>query len=155
FRSHNVLVPIKVKDFILLNNKKKLDDADFYLINELNLQDSLNKLFKDLSGGEKQKVMLLRTLLLCPDIIVLDEPAAFIDFSSKDDMYSLISEYKDKKNFSVIMVSHDLHMVLKNTDWVLCLKEGKIGCSGIPSVVNENEILKSISTNYKYYTHKD
>ncbi|MDR2007559.1 MAG: metal ABC transporter ATP-binding protein [Alphaproteobacteria bacterium] len=152
---HNVLVPIRVKDFILLNSKKKLETADFGLIQQLNLENSLNKLFKDLSGGEKQKVMLLRALLLCPDIIILDEPASNIDFSSREDMYSLINEYKGKNNFSVIMVSHDLHMVLKNTDWVLCLNEGKIGCSGVPSVVNENEILKTISSNYKYYNHKD
>ncbi|MCL2567549.1 MAG: metal ABC transporter ATP-binding protein [Alphaproteobacteria bacterium] len=153
--NHNVLVPICVKDFIILNNKKKLENDDFQLIQQLNLEDSLNKLFKDLSGGEKQKVMLLRALLLCPDIIVLDEPTSNIDFSAKDDMYSLINEYRGAKNFSVIMVSHDLHMVLKNTGWVLCLKDGKICCSGIPSVVNESEILKNISLNYKYYNHKD
>lgn len=153
--NHNVLVPIKVKDFILLHSKKTLSNDDYSLINKLHLTNSLDKFFKDLSGGEKQKVMLLRSLLLKPDIVILDEPAAFIDYSSKDDMYSLINEYQSKTKCSVIMVSHDLNIVLKNTNWVLCLRDGKIGCSGTPTHVNESDIFKSISSNYKFYEHKD
>ena len=153
--NHNVLVPIKIKDFILLNSKNNLNDEDYSLINKLNLNSSLDKFFKDLSGGEKQKVMLLRSLLLKPDIVILDEPASFIDFSSKDDMYSLINEYQVKTKCSVIMVSHDLNIVLKDTNWVLCLREGKIGCSGNPTHVHESDIFKSISSNYKFYEHKD
>ncbi len=153
--NHNILVPITVKDFILLNSKRALEKNDYELINELNLQDRLNNFFNDLSGGEKQKVMLLRSLLLSPDVIILDEPASFIDYSSKYDMYSLINEYKTKNNCSIIMVSHDINIVLKDTDWVLCLREGKIGCSGTPGHVNNSDIYKNISSNYKYYEHKD
>jgi zinc transport system ATP-binding protein len=153
--NHNVLVPIKVKDFILLNSKNNLNDDDYNLINKLNLTPVLNEFFKNLSGGEKQKVMLLRSLLLNPDIVILDEPASFIDFSSKDDMYSLINDYQLKTKCSVIMVSHDLNIVLKDTNWVLCLRDGKIGCSGTPTHVHESDIFKSISSNYKFYEHKD
>ncbi len=152
----NTLVPIRVLDFILTKNKKILSTQDLLLAERLKLTTIFFEQLKELSGGEKQKVMLFRALISNPNLLILDEPISFIDFSAKNDLYSLINEYKNLYNFSVLLVSHDLNIVLKNTDWVVCINDGKIGCSGQPHHINTEESFSSVlGEDYLYYKHKD
>jgi len=85
-----------------------------------------------LSEGELKRVLLARTTLGNPDLIVLDEPTAGVDVSGEIRMYELIGELRDQLQSAVLLVSHDLHLVMSQTDQVLCLNQ-TCAVQGCPS----------------------
>lgn len=100
-----------------------------------------------LSGGELQRVLLARAILHKPDLLVLDEPVQGVDFNGEIELYALIKSIRDRNNCAVLMISHDLHIVMAETDTVLCLN-GHICCSGAPAAVTNNpEYLKLFGKN--------
>jgi len=82
-------------------------------------------------------VLLARTTLGRPDLIVLDEPTAGVDVTGEIKMYELISEFRTQLNCAILMVSHDLHLVMSKTDQVLCLNQ-HLCCSGLPESVSRH-----------------
>ena len=90
-----------------------------------------------LSGGETQRVLLARTLLRQPDLLVLDEPVQGVDVHGQVELYRLIAEVRDERDCGILMVSHDLHLVMAATDRVVCLNR-HICCSGAPETVTSD-----------------
>jgi len=88
-----------------------------------------------LSGGETQRVLLARALLRSPDLLVLDEPAQGVDVSGQSELYRLISALQETYHCGVLMISHDLHLVMANTDEVVCLNH-HVCCHGRPEHVS-------------------
>ncbi|MDC1038877.1 metal ABC transporter ATP-binding protein [Candidatus Thioglobus sp.] len=133
----NPYIPISVKDFLTLN--QKLDTFfmqqtfDLTGINEL-----LDLPLKDLSGGELQKVLLSRALLNKPNVLILDEPAQNLDVDGQMQLYKLIQDIHQNQNCAVLMVSHDLHRVMKESTQVLCLYH-HICCEGLPESILKDE----------------
>ena len=126
-------MPMTVKNFITV--RKKYDDISFKkVISEVDISQLVNKQLSVLSGGEMQRVLLARSLLNNPDLLVLDEPAQNLDISGQLSFYKLIQEIYSKRNISILMVSHDLHLVMVSTKKVLCLSN-HICCSGKPQQV--------------------
>tara|TARA_B110000977_G_scaffold147621_1_gene187120 strand:- start:215 stop:601 length:387 start_codon:yes stop_codon:yes gene_type:complete len=76
-------------------------------------------------------------MLRNPDLLVLDEPVQGVDFASEVMLYDLIKGIRDRTGCGVLMISHDLHIVMADTDTVLCLN-GHICCSGSPDKVITN-----------------
>lgn len=89
---------------------------------------------QSLSGGELQRVLLARALLTNPDLLVLDEPVQGVDFGGQAELYRLIGEIRARRGCAVLMVSHDLHLVMAQTDRVLCLNQ-HLCCAGTPAMV--------------------
>ncbi len=92
---------------------------------------------QSLSGGELQRVLLARTLLVDPDLLVLDEPVQGVDFTGEADLYELIGALRRARGCGVIMVSHDLHVVMAATDRVLCLNR-HVCCAGTAEAVGRD-----------------
>ncbi len=92
-----------------------------------------------LSGGELQRVLLARALLRRPDLLVLDEPAAGIDYQGQADFFGLIDSIRREQGCGILVVSHDLHLVMAATDRVVCLNR-HICCSGTPEVVGDDPV---------------
>ena len=92
---------------------------------------------QSLSGGEFQRLLLARAALGTPRMLVLDEPSQGVDFSGQMDIYEYIKSYRDETGASVVLVSHDLHLVMAATDRVVCMN-GHICCSGTPQSVAKN-----------------
>ncbi len=90
-----------------------------------------------LSGGENQRVLLARALLQRPDLLVLDEPAQGVDVQGQIDLYTLINSLRQRFGCAVFMVSHDLHLVMAQTDEVICLQH-HICCSGAPEAITQH-----------------
>jgi len=90
-----------------------------------------------LSGGEKQRVLIARALLKQPNLLVLDEPAQGVDVSGQAELYQLINQVKNEMNCSVLVISHDLHLVMASTDRVICLNH-HICCQGLPTDVQSD-----------------
>jgi zinc transport system ATP-binding protein len=87
-----------------------------------------------LSGGEFQRVLLARALLGAPQVLMLDEPTQGLDQPGEAAFYRLIEELRQETGAAVLMVSHDLHVVMRASDRVICLN-GHICCQGTPLAV--------------------
>ncbi len=97
---------------------------------------------QELSGGEFQRVLLARAMIRMPDLLVLDEPVQGVDFASQLALYRLISDIRARTNCAILLVSHDLHVVMAETDRVVCLN-GHVCCSGSPEhVAGSSEYLE-------------
>ena len=110
-----------------------------------------------LSGGELQRVLLARALLRKPQLLVLDEPLQGVDINGQAALYRLISSLREENGCSVLMVSHDLHLVMAQTDKVICLNQ-HVCCHGEPESVSQHpEYLKlfgkQVVEDIAVYTH--
>jgi zinc transport system ATP-binding protein len=116
----------------------------------------LNQPVGGLSGGELQRVLLALALEPPPEILLLDEPAAGIDFKHANDFYGLINELNRQTGVTVLLVSHDLSIVTTFAQHVLCLNEGRIQCKGPPQEVLSGEMVAQIFGKDKgvYHHHK-
>ncbi|MGF1640506.1 MAG: zinc ABC transporter ATP-binding protein ZnuC [Rhodospirillales bacterium] len=92
---------------------------------------------QSLSGGELQRVLLARALLVDPDLLVLDEPVQGVDYTGEAALYELIGDLRRRRGCGVMMVSHDLHVVMAATDHVLCLNH-HVCCAGTAEAVGRH-----------------
>ena len=88
-----------------------------------------------LSGGQFQRVLLARALIGQPDLLVLDEPTQGLDQPAIVEFYELIADLRRRLGCAVLMVSHELHVVMRASDRVICLN-GHICCQGAPAAVS-------------------
>lgn len=97
---------------------------------------------QELSGGEFQRVLFARAMIRKPDLLVLDEPVQGVDFSGEVALYELVRQIRDTTQSGILMISHDLHVVMAETDTVICLN-GHVCCRGTPQAVKRSpEYLK-------------
>ncbi|MBT7412483.1 MAG: metal ABC transporter ATP-binding protein [Candidatus Thioglobus sp.] len=131
--SPNPFIPISVFDFLNLNQKV---DQDFVHETAVftGIESLLNTPLKSLSGGELQRVLLSRALLKKPNVLILDEPAQNLDVNGQMHLYKLIQDIHQQQDCAVLMVSHDLHRVMKESTQVLCLYR-HICCIGQPESI--------------------
>lgn len=90
-----------------------------------------------LSGGEFQRALLARAIARKPDLLVLDEPVQGVDFSGEIALYDLIKTIRNSTGCGILLISHDLHVVMAETDTVICLN-GHICCRGTPQAVSQS-----------------
>ena len=93
------------KALFYTKKEKKLALDNLKLLGISNLKD---KSFQELSGGQRQKVLLARSLCSTDKLLILDEPSNNLDRESKKDLYEIITELNKKHNITIIMITHDL-----------------------------------------------
>ena len=123
-------LPVRVIDFMVLTQNLKQDDISEAL-DLTGVKHLKRSNLRDLSGGEFQRVLLARAIAKKPDLLVLDEPVQGVDFTGEVALYSLIKEISEKLNCGILLISHDLHVVMSATDYVVCLN-GHVCCCGTP-----------------------
>lgn len=135
----NILLGLKIQN--KLNDESK--EYAINLLKKYNLDKYINKKPHELSGGMKQRVSLIRTLAIKPDILFLDEPFSALDFSTRlkvsDDVYKIIK----KENKTTIMVTHDIGEAISMADKVIVLSKSP---AKIKSVYNIELINKELPT---------
>lgn len=104
----------------------------------------LHRPVEKISGGELQRVLLALALNPKPELLLLDEPAAGIDFKDQKGFYDLITELNRETGVTVLLVSHDTGIVPLLAHHVLCLKDGRIDCQGAPMEILTPETLARI-----------
>ena len=102
----------------------------------------------DLSGGQKRRVAIAGVLAMAPDTLVLDEPAAGLDPSGREEILSGLVRYNKEKNATVIIISHSMEDMAKYCDDIIVLKDGELKLSGtVKEVFSHAEELKSWGLN--------
>lgn len=105
---------------------KREKDIALYNLKVLGIEKLKNKNFCDLSGGERQKVLLARSLCATSKLLILDEPSNNLDSKSKKDLYDIITSLNRKNNISIIMITHDLDHDNLIGNKILSLREDEI-----------------------------
>ncbi len=135
-------LPIRVIDFMSLTENLKNDQINVAL-NLTGVDHLKNKSLSNLSGGEFQRVLIARAIAKKPELLVLDEPVQGVDFKGEIALYELIKKISDNLNCGILLISHDLHVVMSATDFVICLN-GHVCCSGKPHAVVKDEKYKEL-----------
>lgn len=126
-------IPMTVERFLMLGTNGvggRLDTA----LAEVGASHVKHSQISRISGGELQRVVLARALLRDPGLLVLDEPVSGVDYAGEAELYTLIGRLRDAHGFGVLLVSHDLHIVMAQSDRVVCLNK-HVCCSGVPEAV--------------------
>ncbi len=125
-----------------------------HLLERVNALNLLHKPVEKLSGGELQRVLLALAMEPHPELLLLDEPAAGIDFKEGEKFYDLIASLNRQTGATILLVSHDTHVVDRMADHVLCLKDGRIACEGPPRDIMNEHMLEQIFGSHKgFYDH--
>jgi len=108
------------------------------------LQDLRNRLIKQLSGGQQQKVYLAAGLAQGPRILLLDEPTTHLDPQNHVEIQHMIADISKKMQITILHVTHDLNHIFYWSQRILAMKDKKIVYSGSPSEVMTGENLKNL-----------
>ena len=135
-------LPIRVLDFMTLTEELTQDQINIAL-NLTGVEHLKDKSLSNLSGGEFQRVLIARAISKKPELLVLDEPVQGVDFKGEIALYELIKQISEKMKCGILLISHDLHVVMSATDFVLCLN-GHVCCSGAPHKVVKDSKYKEL-----------
>jgi len=97
----------------------------------------------DLSGGQFQRVLLARALLGSPNLLLLDEANQGLDHRGTADFYRQVQAIRENLGCAVLMISHELHVVMRKTDRVICINQN-ICCQGKPEIVGVSPEYRSL-----------
>jgi zinc transport system ATP-binding protein len=126
-------LPMTVYRFLSLPRRQQPGDMDAAL-QQAGLSGLGKQPLSTLSGGQFQRVLLARALIEKPSLLLLDEATQGLDHSGSADFYRQIERVRQELGCAILMVSHELHTVMRTSDRVICLN-GSICCEGAPEVV--------------------
>ena len=150
------ILPLRVCDLLAQADKKRLTpEQRQFIFEKLSLTHLLSRQMLHLSGGETQRVLLARALLDKPNLLILDEPMQGLDPDTEVWLYQFIDELPEFLRCAMLVVSHDLHWVMKGSRRVICLNK-HICCEGQPSeLAISSEFQKLFGHHYEQpYVHQ-
>ena len=144
--------PISVEEFFKLKTNQ---EGEIKAILRLVGFDEgfLKKKLGELSSGQYQRILVAWALISNPDVLLFDEPTSGIDISGEETIYQLLERLKREKNLTILLVTHDLSIVFKFSDYVICLNKCPV-CQGKPKeVINPEVLSKLYGQEIKFYEH--
>ena len=128
-----------------LSFKNKSDIVDFIesSVEEFDLSNILNHKGRQLSGGQRRKVEIARTLASKPKIILLDEPFAGIDPMAIDDIKNVLVKLS-RKNIGILITDHNVRETLEICDKAAIIHDGEVIAEGAVNTLIENDLVKEV-----------
>ena len=119
----NVMYALNIK----LKNKEKAKEESLKMLEMVNMKAHIKKYPHELSGGMRQRVMIAKALAQDTQIILLDEPTAFLDFAAKAELMQLLHRLAHEHNKTILLSTHDLELAFQTVDrlWLLA-REGLV-----------------------------
>lgn len=152
-------IPITVREFFSLKSKrfwfcpKKFVSHLSHELELVGLEKSiLAKPLGEISGGQLQRVLIAWAMLDHPDVLLFDEPTAGIDVGFEETIYNLLRKLQKERGTTVLLISHELNIVYKYADNVICLNK-KMICHGPPGDVLNPQELASLYGEGGFYHH--
>jgi len=140
---NTTIVKLKdLKSFIAINGKERENTARKYSEQIRVKTPSIKQLVGNLSGGNQQKVVIAKWLMMNPKVLILDEPTRGIDVGSKAEIYELVDNLA-KNGVAVIVVSSEMNEVMGMSDRIITMANGKIAAEFDAKNVTDKEILSA------------
>jgi zinc transport system ATP-binding protein len=156
-------MPLTVRDLLGLSMQRRpiffgfgraLSKLMSKMLQEVGAEESLlDKPLEKISGGEQQRVLLALAMQPEPELLLLDEPAAGIDVKGQEQFYDVIGRLNRERGTTILLVSHDLSTVGKHVHWVLCMKEGRVHCQGVPHEITTEVLQQIFGTERSLFVH--
>ena len=125
-----------------------LNEEDHRIVAEalelVHVKELRDRLFDEISDGQKQRVMLARAMAGQPQILILDEPTSYLDVKYKLEFLSILQEMRKKKGLTVIMSLHELELAERISDKILCVKGAYVERFGTPEAVFQPGYIQSL-----------
>jgi zinc transport system ATP-binding protein len=148
--------PLTVEEFISLTCRTPERLPARGVLDEVGMKEFQGKLIGELSGGQLQRVLLAHALLHRPRILFLDEAISGIDIEGQSDFYTTIQRLNREHGVTVMMVSHEISMVYKFADRIICLNRDLV-CHGDTRAALTAEVLKKLygeNADFKLHGHE-
>ena len=144
--------PMNIEEFFELKEASKKEIKE--TLNSVGFEENfLNKNIGELSSGQFQRILIAWALVGNPDVLLFDEPTTGIDIGGEETIYGLLVELKEERNLTILLVTHDLSVVYKFSNYVICLNRCPI-CQGSPKEVLIPETLRKLyGEEVKFYEH--
>ena len=141
-----------VMEFVLLGRRQfigwsvKEEDIEAVAdtLEKLHISDLSDKNYGELSGGQKQKVLVARALMQQSELYLFDEPTSNLDIKNELEIMNLGRKIVDEEGKSVVMVVHDLNMALHYADYVIIMKDGRVINEGNTRNVITSDTIKEV-----------
>ena len=145
-------IPMSITEFFQLKNVGEKEIKE--ILGLVGFEENfLEKGIGDLSSGQFQRVLIAWALVGDPDVLLFDEPTSGIDISGKETIYEFLERLKKEKKLTMLLVTHDLSVVYKFSNYVLCLNKCPI-CQGEPKqVLTSDSLQKLYGQEVKFYEH--
>ncbi len=118
--------PATVEELLEISARDEIDSG---LLEELEIEDLLDRKFVELSGGQQQRIMTAFALMKDPEILILDEPSVGVDVHAQEKFYNLLERLNEEENLTILFVSHDIGVVSDKT-YKVALINREICCTG-------------------------
>lgn len=149
-------LPLTTKEFFELRGKRiesKEIERAMGLVGFKNQEKYLNLTLGALSGGELQRILIAWAILDHPQVLLFDEPTAGVDIGAEGSIYSLLHEVQNSEKLTILLISHELDLVFKYANNVVCLNKQSV-CYGPPRQVFNNEnLVKLFGSDMAFYQH--
>ena len=152
-----------VHDVVMLGRRPYMNwgftEADHHIVHDamhrLDVEDMRGRFLNELSGGEKQTVMLARALAQQPKALLLDEPTSALDIQNQHQVLKMVRDICHKDNMIAVVVIHDLNLALQFCDRFLLLKDGQVYRYGDHSVLDSKALKDVYGVNAKVVEIED
>ena len=152
-------LPLTVKEFFVLKSDNLFFEDEELLktipreLKAVGLKpEILNQQLANLSRGQLQKILIAWAILKHPNVLLFDEPTAGIDITGEENIYNLLHKLQDERGMTVLIISHDLNIVYRYADKVLCLNKESV-CFEEPKKALTNEQIEKLYGESAFHHH--
>lgn len=145
-------IPLSIEDFFKL--KKASKEEIKQILKSVGFKESIiNKKTGYVSSGQFQRILIAWSLIGDPQVLLFDEPTTGIDIEGEETVYRLLARLKKERELTILLVTHDLSVVYKFSNYVICLNKQPV-CSGPPQkVLTPENLHKLYGEEVKFFRH--
>jgi zinc transport system ATP-binding protein len=136
---------------------KSLNNDDHNIVNNalerVGLNELQHRMIGDLSGGQQQRIFIARALAAEPEVIILDEPTVGVDAKVQEDFYLLLKTLNVKMGLTLILVSHDINVIVRETTEVACINKTLLYNSNPDDFLKSDQLKQMYGDGLRFVFH--